>query len=294
MRASGPVAMNPTYVLARVVRRSLPRPVIRAFLNRGFLVKPGMETLDPGRAADRYFTTLQAQGFTVEGKRVLVLGYGGHYGVGVELLRRGAAHVVLADPFAPPNDRRNERLLPDYEAYLRRVDGHVVPVREWITLLREDVRTTAAAGSLAPVDLVLSNAVFEHLDDIGGVSRALAALTAPDGLHLHFIDLSDHFGRYPFEMLCYSDATWRTFLNPGSNLNRCRIADYRRAFQSAFAEIDLEVLRQKPEQFRRALARIRPEFLTGDEGVDSATYIRVVARRPHRVPDVAAPKESEA
>jgi hypothetical protein len=200
--------------------------------------------------------------------------------VGAELLRRGAAHVVLADPFAPPNDRRNERLLPAYRAYLTRVDGHVVPIPERITLLREDARHTAAAGRLPPVDVVLSNAVFEHLDDVEGVTRALAALTAADGLHLHFIDLSDHFRAFPFEMLCYSDVVWRKYLNPGSNLNRCRVGQYRRAFGAAFAETDVEVLEREPERFRRDRARIRPEFLTGDDDLDSATYIRVVARRP--------------
>lgn len=239
-----------------------------------------METRMPGRALERYVTTLQEHGHMLAGKRVLVLGYGGHFGVGVELLRRGAAHVVLCDPFAPPNDRRNERLLPEYAAYLRREDGHVVPLPERIRLLREDVRRTAAAGALAPVDIILSNSVFEHLDDVEGVTRALSGLTDPSGLHLHFIDLADHFRKYPFEMLCYSDTTWRKWLNPGSNLNRNRLVDYRRAFETWFTEVDIEVLLRNPERFRLVHARIRPEFLTGDEDVDSATYIRVIARGP--------------
>jgi hypothetical protein len=277
------MAANLTYILARLARRSLPRPAMRGLLDHGLLVRPGMETSMPERALERYVTTLQEHGHMLAGKRVLVLGYGGHFAVGVELLRRGAAHVVLCDPFAPPNDRRNERLLPEYAAYLQREDGHVVPLPERITLLREDVRRTAAAGTLAPVDIILTNAVFEHLDDVESVTGALAALTGPSGLHLHFIDLSDHFRKYPFEMLCYSDTTWRKWLNPGSNLNRYRLGDYRRAFETWFAEVDIEVLRRSPERFRLVRARIRPEFLTGDENVDSATYIRVIARGPRRL-----------
>ena len=95
-------------------------------------------------------------------------------------------------------------------------------------------------------------------------------------------------------MLCYSATTWRKWLNPGSNLNRYRLGDYRRAFETWFTEVDIEVLRRSPERFRLVHARIRPEFLTGDENIDSATYIRVIARGPRRLqrPGSDAPAEA--
>jgi hypothetical protein len=279
--------VNTTYLIARVVRRQLPRRLTRRLLDRDLLLKPSLETRSPGRAVDRYVDTLRAAGVELDRKRVLVLGYGGHFGVGVGLLRHGAAHVVLCDPFAPPNDRRNERLLAEYPAYLRRQDGHVVPLPDRITVLREDVRRIAASRGFTPVDVVVSNAVFEHLDDVDTVVGALAELTVFDGLHLHFIDLADHYRKYPFEMLCYSEETWRRWLNPGSNLNRCRLADYRRAFERWFAEIEIRVLRRDSERFRRTRSRIRPEFLTGDEVLDSATLVQVTARRPRPARDAA-------
>jgi hypothetical protein len=251
-----------------------------------------METCAPRKAAERYAKTLEERGHVLAGRRVLILGYGGHFGVAADLLRRGAAHVVLCDPFAPPNDRRNERLLPEYAAYLACENGRVVPRPEGMTLVHEDVRRIAAIGGLRPVDIVLSNAVFEHLGDVEGVARAIAALTAPDGVHLHFVDLSDHFRAHPFEMLCYSEATWRRWLNPGSNLNRCRVGDYRRAFEGAFTDVEIDVQERRPDRFRRDRARIRPEFLTGDESLDSATYIRIVARGPRRTQDFASPRSA--
>ena len=67
-----------------------------------------------------------------------------------------------------------------------------------------------------------------------GITHALAGLTAAGGLNIHFVDLRDHFFRYPFEMLHYSEAAWRRWLNPTSNHNRYRVWDYRRVFEAAF------------------------------------------------------------
>jgi hypothetical protein len=104
--------------------------------------------------------------------------------------------------------------------------------------------------------------VYEHLDDVEGITRALAALTRAQGLHIHFIDLRDHFFKYPFEMLHYSKAAWYGWLNPSSNHNRYRVWDYRRAFEASFQDVELAVLERDEAGFRAALPRIRPEFVT--------------------------------
>ena len=84
------------------------------------------------------------------------------------------------------------------------------------------------------VDMVLSSSVYEHLDDVEGITGALADLTRPDGLQIHYVDLRDHFFRYPLEMLRFSESTWRTWLNPSSNHNRYRLWNYRNAFEACF------------------------------------------------------------
>lgn len=213
------------YVLARLVRRFLPATLVRTMLRRGWIIKPGLETSAPGAAADRYEETLRTYGETIQGKCVFVLGYGGYFGIAVELLSRGAAHVVLCDPFAIPDERMNRRLLPTFGQYLMRREGKVLANPDKITLVYQDVREVSPR-SLPPADLVLSSSVYEHLDDPKDVTRALARLTSPEGVHLHFVDLRDHYFKYPFEMLCYSENVWRRWLNPPSNLNRLRIWDY--------------------------------------------------------------------
>jgi hypothetical protein len=211
----------------------------------------------------------------------MVFGYGGSFAVGCAFLEAGASHAVLVDRFTPPDDARNRALLSEYGMYLTPEGDAVRPRTAYLTMIDGDIRQIAAEGRLAPVDLVVSSSVYEHLDDVEGITRALAALTAPDGVQLHFVDLRDHFFKYPFEMLTFSDAVWRRYLNPTSNLNRCRLPEYRRVFEAHFQDVEIAVLAHDLENFQAAQHRIRPEFLTGDPKVDAATQIRVRAARPH-------------
>jgi hypothetical protein len=258
----------------------MPEGVARFLLKRRWIIKPGLESTDPFTASERYVEALAARGLSIAGKRVLVFGYGGRFAVGVDLLKRGAAHVVLCDHFVLLDDERNRELLPAYEKYLSLNQAEVQPRSEYITLLHGDIREESIQKKIASVDVVLSTSVYEHLDDVEGITHALAKLTAPDGAHLHFVDLRDHFFKYPFEMLKYSERVWKNFLNPTSNLNRYRLNDYRRAFEANFASVEFEVFERLVDEFRKVKDAIRAEFKTGDEDVDAVTLVSVFARQP--------------
>jgi hypothetical protein len=72
------------------------------------------------------------------------------------------------------------------------------------------------------------------------------------------------------------------FLNPTSNLNRFRLKDYEKIFKSYFKKTDTTVLQRQEYEFQKARARIRSEFLIGDETVDSVTLIYILAESPVR------------
>ncbi|RJP55265.1 MAG: class I SAM-dependent methyltransferase [Anaerolineaceae bacterium] len=272
--------MNLRYLLLRLLRHFMPEGLARFLLKRRWIIKPGLESTDPFAASARYVETLSAKGVSIEGKRVLVFGYGGRFAVGVDLLKRGAAHVVLCDHFVLLDTERNRELLSAYGMYLKVEQDDVQPRGEFITLLHGDIREEFIQKQIAPVDVVLSTSVFEHLDDVPGVTKALAKLTAPDGIHLHFVDLRDHFFKYPFEMLKFSENVWKNFLNPTSNLNRYRLNDYRRVFESNFGGGEFTVLERLEDEFRRVENQIRSEFKTGDKTVDAVTLIHVFASQP--------------
>ena len=272
--------MNIKYLALRILRHFMPEAAARFLLKRRWIIRPGLESRDPSAAVEQYMQTLSAHGKTIQGKRVLVFGYGGRFAVGVELLRRGAAHVVLCDHYVLLDEERNRELLPDYSDYLMTENDDVHPRSEYITLLHGDIRDDAVQNKIMEADIVLSISVYEHLDDMDGITRALAKLTASKGVQLHFIDLRDHYFKHPFEMLVFSERVWKNFLNPTSNLNRFRLTHYREVFEAYFRKVEITVLERLDDEFRAARSRIRPEFLTGDEEIDSAALIYILAEGP--------------
>lgn len=272
--------MNLPYLIPRLVRRFLPEKLVRTMLLRSIIIKPGLETDNPFAAIQRYVDVLSKWGHSFQGKRVLIFGYGGRFDIGYGILKEGAAHVILCDKYASPDEAHNLRMFGAEEKYFAMESQGLRPRPEWITLLEADIRDITASDELEPVDIVISSSVYEHLDDVEGITEALAKLTKPDGIQIHYVDLRDHYFKYPFEMLRFSESTWRKWLNPATNHNRYRLWDYGRAFKACFEQVEIEVLSREEEAFRKALPRIRPEFLSGNLEEDAVGVIQVVALRP--------------
>ncbi len=272
--------MNLSYVVPRLMRHFMPERLTRFLLLRSIVIRAGLETSDPAAAIQRYVDVLNARGLSLKGARVLAFGYGGRFDVGVGLLEAGAGHVVLCEKYAAPDHAHNATLLPSYDRYIELRHGHPLPRPQFMTLLQADIRELQPSDAIPACDYVFTNCVYEHLDDVDGVTCALAGFTRPDGLHIHFVDLRDHFFKYPFEMLTYSEESWRAWLNPTSNHNRYRLWDYRRVFEKYFAKVEIEVQERDQVAFQKVLSRIRPEFLSGDPEADTVTLIMVQASRP--------------
>lgn len=272
--------MNLKYLIPRITRHFLPEKIVRFLLLRGWIIRPGSETSAPDRAAKLYEQDLVEIGESLEGKRVLIFGYGGRFSLGVRLLQFGAKEVILVDKFAPPDNAHNAGLLRLNEKYLEEVQGRIFPRSPWMTLMEDDIRSVVERYELPPVDIVISSWVYEHLSEVDGVTASLAAITKPEGIQIHYVDLRDHYFKYPFEMLCYSERSWYGWLNPSSNHNRFRIWDYRRVFHKYFKDVNLTVLAREEEKFEATRSRIRPEFISGNISDDSVTLMKVVVRRP--------------
>ena len=272
--------MNLPYLIPRLVRHFLPEKLVRTLLLRNIIIHPGLETDNPLAAVKRYVEVLSERGLSFQGKRVLVFGYGGRFDIGFGLLKAGAAHVILCDKYAPPDEVHNQRVFASEEKYFFMEKEGLRPRPEWITLLEADIRDAQATKQIEPVDFVISSSVYEHLDDVEGITRALANLTKPDGLHIHYVDLRDHYFKYPFEMLRFSEHTWRTWLNPSTNHNRYRLWNYRDAFKSCFAQVEIKILTREEDAFRKLLPRIRPEFVSGNLEEDAVGVILLSASKP--------------
>jgi len=272
--------MNITYLLLRAIRHRLPEQFVRGLLRRGLFIRPGLETRQPALAVKRYIDTLAEAGVSISGKHVLDFGYGGSLAVAVELLKAGCSHVTVCDHLPTADKMMNNWLLPGNSEFLQMVDGAAAPRMQWITPFHGDIRHLPEGIKLGPFDLIISSSVFEHVDDVEGITAALAKLLKPEGRALAFIDLRDHYFKYPFEMLCYSESVWKNWLNPTSNLNRFRLRDYRRVFEKFFSRNQIQILEQDPQNFRSTRTRIRPEFISGDDDEDAVTQIAIVSNAP--------------
>ena len=272
--------LNLPYLLPRLIRHFMPEKLVRGLLLRNIIIRPGLETSNPFAAVQRYVEVLSARGLSFQNKLVLVFGYGGRFDMGFGLLKDGAEHVLLCDKYAPPDEVHNRRLYGTENEYFFADTKGLRPRPERMTLLEDDIRELQVRGGIEPVDFVLSSSVYEHLDDVEGITRALAALTKPDGLHIHFVDLRDHFFKYPFEMLRFSEGAWRTWLNPSSNHNRYRLWNYRTAFTDHFSNVEIEILTREDEAFRKLLPHIKPEFISGNMEEDAAATIQLIASKP--------------
>lgn len=247
---------------------------------RGWIIKPSLETSQPIEAVKRYESVLLEKGLSLHGKRVMDFGYGGRFDVALQLLKRGASHVILCDTYAPPDETYHRQKFTSLTEYFTLEGNRLQPRGEWMTLLEADVRQLHENDTIEPLDIILSNSVYEHLDDVEGVTQALAALTQPDGINIHFVDLRDHFFKYPFEMFRFSEKTWRRLLNPSSNHNRYRLWDYRNVFETYFEQVEIRVLARDEDAFRRAAPFVRPEFVSGNAAENAVTLICVIASKP--------------
>ena len=269
--------MNIKYLLLRAIRHRLPENLARTLLRKGIIIRPGLETREPAQAVARYSAYFGEQRLTFKEQHVLVFGYGGSLAVAVELLRTGCKHVTVCDLYPPVDRHLNDNLLTAYGQYLQMEGGAVTARPEWITTFHGDIRNLPDSIQLGPFNMVVSSSVYEHLGDVDGITKALASLLKPTGHALTFIDLRDHYFAYPFEMLCYSENTWRNWLNPTSNLNRFRVRDYRQVFERYFGKNQINIMERDPENFAKIKRRIRTEFKSGDDSEDAVTLIAVLS-----------------
>lgn len=180
------------------------------------------------------------------GLRILELGPGPTLGPAV-LLACAGAKVTVADRFAVQWDEAYHPLvMRALAARAATIPGvNIEPIEQLLrandfTPLVVDIREYAAEElhhlPAASFDVVVSNAVLEHLADVPQACAGLAHVTAPGGLGLHQVDFRDHrdFSR-PLEYLTMSDEEFRVMFaeRHGECGNRWRPRQMARAFDAA-------------------------------------------------------------
>ncbi len=181
--------------------------------------------------ASRFLENLSRRGeASIHGKRILELGPGSDLGIGLILVAKGAASYVGFDRHNLASDvpqafyeRLSSRLSIDLTALS---DGRVSYEA------RDDFDLTSA---IEPgIDIVFSNAAFEHFESVDLTVEKLSAISCPGALAAIEIDLQTH-SRWirevdPNNIYRYPAWMYRLFKYPGQP-NRMRPEEYKQAFE---------------------------------------------------------------
>ncbi len=224
---------------------------------------------DPVAVARAYAEDLARLGLAIPGKRLVEIGCGATNGVGYALAGLGAASVVCQEPYA----RHDVGL--DAKHLQHQVLAH--PKVKFHTVRRSDTLADIPDGS---VDVILSNSVLEHVRDLPALCAELARILAPGGVMLHRVDYRDHFFKYPFHFLLFSQKIWNRFLDPG-DLPRWRYDDHAAALARAGFDVSVLDYARDEDAFAAVADRLHPDFADRDPAVLSiVTATLVCLRRP--------------
>jgi SAM-dependent methyltransferase len=206
------------------------------------------------------------------GLDVLELGPGPDFGSTLTLAAMGA-RIAVADRWLPVWDR-------DYHgAVYRRLaaliaeelpGANVTPILQLVEAdahLAEVVRTYPDAETLeqAPdqaFDLVISNAVYEHIVDVAAASQRVFDVLRPGGYSIQQVDLRDHRNfDAPLDYLLMTPQEEEAWLRETEHHQGCqrRRAEYEAAFDRAgFEMISAWVdTRAEPDYMAQFLPRLR-------------------------------------
>jgi SAM-dependent methyltransferase len=195
------------------------------------------------------------------GLSCLELGPGPDFGSTLILAAFGAK-VAVADRWLTPWDSAYHG--PFYTALADRIaadypHANVTPLRalvatngyrpEIIACYEDAERLVGVADD--QFDLVLSNAVFEHIADHRLAAARAFAVTKPGGLNSHQVDCRDHrdFSR-PLEFLLMSEAEIETFMRVSDTHlgNPRRASAYLAAFEDAGFEVIVPYVTEQADE----------------------------------------------
>jgi len=189
------------------------------------------------------------------GKRMLEYGPGDVPGVAVLMVAYGASQVVCVDRF--PMVRMSPKNVQIVKLMLERMP---LPLRDRAEacfrqathpesgfepkLINYLIQPSGLSGLSNEIDLVISRAVLEHVNDLPATFRDMHGALKPGGIAIHLVDLKSHglHRENPLDFLCWPTWLWSLMYSAKGVPNRLRINAYR----DAVAQSGLEVIAMKP------------------------------------------------
>lgn len=247
------------YVVLRLIRRFVVNErTARRFAHWLPYYTPSVNEAEPALIVNAYARALGARNQHLRGKRVLEVGSGRTNVVAYGLAATGAADVTALEPYVPFDAQRDHRL---------RSSDPALSAVDW-----KAVRRVTRFSDIpdASIDVLVSNSVLEHVLGLRQFFSDCRRVLAPGGSMLHLVDYRDHFFKYPYAFLTFSDKTWSRWLDPG-DLPRWRLADH--LAECDVAGFKTEVLSSDSNQdaFASIKPRLAGRFASAQPGVEITT-----------------------
>jgi len=234
----------------------LPLRLIRRFcFNSHFLDKFGsiipyyksnFNKIDPTQIISSYKQFLDLANIDYQSvSSILEIGVGSTNASGYEMALQGFAkdgRITLFEPYAE-FDNKLDMVLLKKANLCNRITGNIVRIKD-IFYVGSD-----------SVDLVLSYSVLEHVTYFSKLMSELKRVMKPNSVMMHVVDYRDHFFKYPYHFLQFSDKTWEDYLNPG-DLPRWRLSDHLKLLSEL--NLSVEVLYSDIDE--SAATKIRPHI----------------------------------
>jgi len=242
----------------------------------------GAEEQSPRQIAD-YFRTCFDEYFPIQnvaprdigsflaGKRLLEYGPGDIPGVALLMIAHGAEQVTCVDRFplvsaSPKNIAVLQCLLDGLDGTMRaRAESCFRDSGNPSSGLAEQrirylVRPSGLSGLKQEIDLIISRAVLEHVDNLSATFADMHSALKPNGIAVHQVDLKSHglHRRNPLDFLTWPPRLWSWMYGHKGVPNRWRVDRYRQVL----AETGMKALLLQPTLLadRRDMEEVRPHL----------------------------------
>jgi SAM-dependent methyltransferase len=249
---------NIEYLSLRLIRRFCFNS---SFLDKyGSIIpyyKSNFNKIDPTQIISSYKQFLDLANIDYRSvSSILEIGVGSTNASGYEMALHGFAkdgRITLFEPYAEFENELDKELLKKANL-CNRIAGKILRIKDIINI------------ESSSVDLVLSYSVLEHVTDFCGLMSQLKRVMKPNSVMMHVIDYRDHFFKYPYHFLQFSDKTWEDYLNPG-DLPRWRLSDHLKLLSDL--NLLVEVLYSDIDESAATKIRshINPRFKDYDESL---------------------------
>lgn len=240
------------YIILRIVRRFIFKGTIGKVL-LPFLpyYKTNQNIVSPDGIVKSYIKCAKKAKLNLYNLNILEIGIGETNSTGYELIARFGGRFFAFDPFVTFDngaDKKSLELISKKHHLSKDYFKKKVTRISCLKNLKQD-----------SIDVVLSNSVLEHVSNIDKEIKELKQVLKTNGCMIHIVDYRDHFFKYPYHFLIFSNKTWNTFLNPG-DLYRYRLKDHCFAFKKNGYTVKILEEKTEKNKFEDIKLRIHPEF----------------------------------